>query len=114
MIPRRTVDECGNAAESGNIISVDTAYYEEVAGKLRALLTRLSDRLSGKDQVLIAEFIDANELGLALEQMADALSYDERPLTDDERFNMLALAGQMNMGNRVPRALTFCPRRVGL
>jgi hypothetical protein len=43
-------------------------------GVLRGLLIRLSDRFSDQDLLLIAEFIDANELGLALEQMADALS----------------------------------------
>lgn len=36
-------------------------------------------RLPGKDVTLIAEFIDANELGLALEQFADALSEDGLP-----------------------------------
>jgi hypothetical protein len=40
---------------------------------LHGLLIRLDDRLSGKDVTLIAEFIDANELGLALEQIADVL-----------------------------------------
>jgi hypothetical protein len=46
---------------------------EEIAGVLRGLLIRLHDRLPGKDVTLIAEFIDANELGLAPEQIADAL-----------------------------------------
>jgi hypothetical protein len=43
-----------------------------------------------KDVTLIVEFIDANELGLALEQMADVLSEDELPLSADERADMLA------------------------
>jgi hypothetical protein len=46
---------------------VDRAYYE-IAGLLYGLLIRLDDRLSGKDVALIAEFIEANELGLALER----------------------------------------------
>ena len=90
---------------------VDRAYYEEIAGLLHGLLIRLDDRLPSKDVTLIAEFIDANELGLALEQMADALSEDERPLSSDERADMLALAGRMQMADRVPRALEFCPAR---
>jgi hypothetical protein len=60
---------------------------------------------------LLVEFIDANELGLALEQMADVLSEDERPLSDDERADMLALVDRMRMDDRVPRALEFCPQR---
>lgn len=88
---------------------MDRAHYEEIAGLLHGLLSRLSDRLSGKDITLIAEFIDANELGLALEQMADVLSEDERPLAEDERADMTALAGRMHMGGRVPQTLGFCP-----
>lgn len=90
---------------------VDRAYYEEIAGEVHGLLVRLDDRLPGKDITLIAEFVDANELGLALEQMADVLSEDEQPLTSDERADILRLAERMQMGDRVPRALQFCPER---
>jgi hypothetical protein len=90
---------------------VDRGYYEEIAGRLHGLLTRLDDRLPGKDVTLIAEFIDANELGLALEHMADVLSEDGQPLTRDERADMRALATRMQMGDRVPRVIEFCPQR---
>jgi hypothetical protein len=90
---------------------MDRAHYEEIAGLLHGLLIRLDDRLAGKDRTLIAEFIDANEVGLALEQIADLLSEDERPLTSDERADLLALAHRMQMGDRVPRALALCPER---
>lgn len=69
------------------------------------------DRLPGKDVSLIAEFIDASELGLALEQVADVLCEDELPLTPEERADMLALAERMQMGDRVERVLHFCPER---
>jgi hypothetical protein len=74
-----------------------------VPGPLHGLLIRLDDRLSGKDVTLIAEFIDANELGLALEQIADVLSEDEQPLTPQERAAMLALVDRMQMDDQVPR-----------
>lgn len=90
---------------------MDRTYYEEIAGRLRGLLILLSDRLPPKDQTLIAEFIDANELGLALEQMADVLSEDEQPISRQERDDMLALAETMALGERVPNALDFCPSR---
>jgi len=90
---------------------VDRADYEEIAGLVHRLLVRLDDRLPGKDVTLIAEFIDANELSLALEQLADVLSDDEQPLWSDERADMLALANRMQTGDRVPRALEFCPAR---
>lgn len=78
---------------------------------LHGLLIRLDDRLPGKDVTLIAEFIDANELGLALEQIAEVLCEDEQPLTSDERSDMLALVERMQMDDRVSRALAFCPDR---
>jgi hypothetical protein len=90
---------------------MDRAYDEEIAGRLHGLLIRMDDRLRGKDITLIAEFIDANELGLALEQMADALSEDEQPLASDEQADMLALVERMQMGDRVPGALRFCPKK---
>src|SRR4051794_29693895 len=89
--------------------AVDRASYEEIAGLLHGLLIRLDDRLPGTDITLIAEFIDAGELGLALEQMADVLSEDEQPLSADERADMLSLVERMKMDDRVPHALTFCP-----
>lgn len=90
---------------------MDRAYYEEIAGELHGLLVRLDDRLPGKDITLIADFIDANELGLALEHMADALREDEQPLTPNERADMLHLVARMQMADRVPKALQFCPER---
>ena len=101
-------DEC---VSSETISRVDRAYYEEIVGVVRGLLTRLDDRLPGKDVTLIAEFIDANELGLALEQIADVLSEDQQALAASERADMLALVNRMQMGDRVPRALSRCPER---
>jgi hypothetical protein len=95
----------------GGAASVDRAQYGEIAGLLHGLLIRLDDRLPGKDVTLIAEFIGAGELVLALEQMADVLSEDEQPLSPDERGDMLALAARMHMGDRVPSALKSCPGR---
>ncbi|MFC9687256.1 MafI family immunity protein [Kribbella sp. NPDC056951] len=54
----------------------------------RGVNLRLDDRLPRQDQVWITEFIDANELGLALEQMADALSEDDCPISPEERADM--------------------------
>jgi len=40
---------------------------------------------------------------------ADVLSEDERPISEQERADMLTLVQMMNIGERVPNALTFCP-----
>jgi hypothetical protein len=90
---------------------VDLAEYEQIGGFLRGLLVRLDDRLPAQDLDLITEFIDANELGLALEQMADALGGGELALWPDERADMLALAVRMQMGQSISRVLECCPSR---
>ena len=88
---------------------MDQASYDEIPGRLHGLLVRLSNRLADRDQTLITEFIDAGELGLALEQMADALSEDEQPVAVNERADMLLLVGRMEMSDRVAEALRCCP-----
>ena len=90
---------------------MDAQTYDEVIGRLRGLLIGLDDRLVQKDATLIAEFIDVGELGLALEQMADVLSEDSLPVAPVERQDMLDLVVRMEMDDRVPNALRFCPDR---
>ncbi|WP_250444137.1 hypothetical protein [Actinotalea sp. C106] len=85
--------------------------FDEITGVLRGLLIRLDDRLALRDVTLLAEFIDAGEFGLALEQIADVLSADAHALTRDERADMLSLVSRMRMDDRVHRALTSCPSR---
>jgi len=58
---------------------VDRVGYDEIARDLHGLVIRLADRLTAKDRLLIAEFIDVGEVGLALEQIADVLSEYEQP-----------------------------------
>jgi hypothetical protein len=44
--------------------------------------------------------------------MIDVLSEEVQPLAASERAHMLALAARMQMSDRVPRALSFCPERM--
>jgi hypothetical protein len=90
---------------------MDPAYYAEIAGKLRGLLMRLEVRIASEAVTEVAEAIDHNELGVALEWIAFALSEDEQPLSADELAGMLALVDRMEMDDRVPRALALCPKR---
>ena len=92
-----------------NMAFMDAGFYEDIAGRLRGLLIQLDDRLSEHDLAWTAEFIDANELGLALDQMAHGLCEYDHPVTAGERLDMLALAERMQMGSGVARALSFCP-----
>ena len=55
------------------------------------------------------EYLDANELGLALEMITDWLSEDSHTITAAERDTMLGLVDEMGMDDRVARALALCP-----
>lgn len=85
--------------------------YEEIAGVLRSLGIRFADRLSIADLRIADEYIDANELGLALEHLADQLCEYHLPVSPDERVDMLALAERMEIKERVAGCLELCPMR---
>jgi hypothetical protein len=68
-------------------MSMDAAYYEELAGWL---------------------------YGLALEEIAGTLAQDAIAIIGQERGDMLALAARMSLeGDLVPRALAACPKTGG-
>jgi hypothetical protein len=84
---------------------MDAAYYEDLVGRLYGLLITLEDRL-GEQTRLLHHFIEVDEYELALEEIAGALAQHALAITDQEREDMLALARQMNQGQRpgAPRA----------
>jgi hypothetical protein len=89
----------------------DTAYYEDLAGRLYGLVIRLSDRLSEDEARWLHHVTEAGEYGLALDDMAKILAHGKIAITDQERGDMLALAERMTSeGGAVPRALEACPQ----
>lgn len=82
---------------------------QDLTGRLRGLLIRLDNRLADGEIDFLTELIDASEFGLALETVADFLSEDWTPITEDERADMLTLVSMMGMDGRVQRALELCP-----
>jgi hypothetical protein len=90
---------------------VDRLERQEITSRLRGLMIVMDDRLSSRDLVFIAEFLDVGELELALEQMTSALCEDEMPVAGTERADMLALAKRMGLGSGVSSALQLCPER---
>jgi hypothetical protein len=49
------------------------SYYEDLRGRVRALLIMVADQLPGTTVDLVAEMIDANESGVALETISEML-----------------------------------------
>ncbi len=53
---------------------MDTAYYEELAGRLSGLLTGLDDRIAAEQARLLHHFTGVGGYGLALEEIAGTLA----------------------------------------
>ena len=88
---------------------MDAAYYEDLAGRLYGLVIRLSDRLPADQVQWLHHVTEVGEYGLALEDMAGMLAHGQVAITDQERGDMLALAGQMEMGEMAGDTLRRCP-----
>ena len=94
---------------------MDSAYFEDLAGRLYGLLIGLDDRIGSEQAQWLHHVIDVGEYGLALEDIAGTLAQDAIAITGQERGDMLALAARMNLeGDLVPRALAACPQTAGL
>ncbi len=98
-------------ARVSNHRGMDPACYEDLRDRLLSLLIMLDQRLGDHEAGQVHEFIDVGEYGLALEEMAGALSQAWTPITDQERSDMLALTHRMKMDEQVPGALESCPCR---
>lgn len=93
---------------------MDTAYFEDLAGRLYGLLVGLDDRIGSEQARLLHHFIEVGEYGLALEEIAGTLAQDTIAITGQERDDMLARPARMNLdGGLVPRALAACPQADG-
>ena len=90
---------------------MDIGYYEEIQGQLGGLLIRVDDPLPPTDLALISEFIDHNELGVALEQIVMVLADRSAAISADERADLLALAARMGLGAEVADDLARCRER---
>ena len=89
----------------------DTAYYEDLAGRLYGLVIRLGDRLSGDQAQWLHHVTEVGEYGLALDDMTAILAHGKIAITDQERRDLLALAEQMtSVGAAARQALQSCPQ----
>ncbi|GLY90921.1 MafI family immunity protein [Actinoallomurus iriomotensis] len=77
--------------------------------RLAALLESLADRLDAVERKDAAEYLAHGEYGLLIEFVADWLGEDERPVTDDERTELVAVAGELGeqVRDRVGRSLSY-------
>jgi hypothetical protein len=88
---------------------LDFATHSDLTGRLHGLVILLGSRLT-LDQARSADkLIDASELGLALEKLADWLSEDATAIPDHVRRDFEKISLQMGNVERVMRPLDLCP-----
>ena len=75
----------------------DSAYFEDLAGRLYGLVISFSDRLPADQAQWLHHVVEVGEYGLALEDLAAMLAYDNIAISDQERGDIVALARQMGM-----------------
>ena len=90
----------------------DTAYYEDLAGRLYGLVIRLDDRLSSDQAQWLHHVTEVGEYGLALDDMAAILAHGKIAITDQERRDLLALAEQMTSEGAAARQLEHARREL--
>jgi hypothetical protein len=75
----------------------DSAYFEDLAGRLYGLVIIFSDRLPADQAGWLHHVIEVGEYGLALEDLTAMLAHDKITITDQERGDISALARQMRI-----------------
>jgi len=79
----------------------DAPYYEELQGRLRGLLTTVAHWLTTEEAALVGELIDANELGVSLEMMAEMLQGADARLDASIANEVADIAEQMGLPTSV-------------
>jgi hypothetical protein len=87
------------------ITRYDAAYYEELQGRLRALLVEFDRWLSTQQATFLTELIDANECGIALEIMSDLLREADARVDKTAADEAAGLAERMHLNSSVGEKL---------
>jgi hypothetical protein len=85
-------------------MTFDSAYYEDLQGRLRGLLIGLQDRFTHDQAAILDELINANEYGVALEMMTGILVEVDASIPNEQIEEIVRLAEQMSLSNVVRTA----------
>jgi hypothetical protein len=75
----------------------DSAYFEDLAGRLYGLVISFFDRLPADQAQWLHHVVDVGEYRLALADLAAMLTYDKIAISDQERGDIRALVRQIGM-----------------
>ena len=81
------------------------SYYEELQARMRALLIATGMWISAEQLSLFNELIDANECGVVLDMLSEALISSEAKIDDLVFQDVQSLSEQMGLGATVAARL---------
>ena len=77
------------------------SYYEDMQARLRALLIATGESIAAKELSLFNELVDANECGVALEMLSEALASSDARIDAAVIQDVRSLSDQMGLGPAV-------------
>lgn len=78
-------------------MNLPDSYYDGVRGRLYGILIATSDCLREPEVKAVSDYLDYNELGLALESLTEALAASSDPVSNETIEALRALASEMGM-----------------
>jgi hypothetical protein len=79
------------------VTEFDSVYYENLQGSLRGLLILVADQLPESTVSLLNELIDANECGVAVEILSEALANKRATLAAESLRHVAELVAAMGL-----------------
>ena|ERR1700744_2174156 len=89
---------------------MDMAHLEDLHGRMLGLVIRLDDRIPGDKNAWLHEFARAGEYEECVGEMSATLGKDGIAISDEERADILTVAGWMGIREEVAAYLRKCPR----
>ena len=80
-------------------------YYRSLEGRIRVLLSEVTDLIGAEQIAEIQEFVDYSEFGVALVWLADFLVESERPVRSSIRKSISELAEVMGIADEIDAKL---------
>jgi hypothetical protein len=100
------ITKCRQGKEAmASACNPDLDYYEELQARLRALLITTGSRISTEQLSLFSELVDANEPGLTLDMLSEALTTSGAGIDETLSRDMQSLAEQMRLKSEVAERL---------
>jgi len=89
-------------------------YYDDIRGRIQAILLKVGPALPKSTYAFVAEELDSNELGIALETIVDVLAEIQVPVSGQVVQDLADLADTMEIDHDIAALLGPFTAETGL